>query len=113
MEFRNLLTKERLGPHYKKSSLKTDIMKKILQLIQTTFTWLCSRPVEKYLHVIAGMFIAALFAITFNVKACIVPAFVAGFLKEFIDLWRNGPFDWKDLLATTIGGLLLQIIVIL
>jgi len=69
---------------------------------------------DKLYHFIAGMAIAAFFCITLGMQAwCIVPAIFAGFIKEFIDQWRGGTFNWKDLLATVLGGLLISLFAII
>lgn len=88
-------------------------MKKTLQLIKNAIKWLFTRPTGRYIHVIAGMFIAALFAVPLNVTFCIAAALSAGFIKEFIVLWRGGTFDLGNFLSVIIGGLLMQITVIL
>lgn len=69
-------------------------------------------PVDKYLHFIAGLIISAFFCITLGMKVCIVPTIFAGFIKEFVDEWRYGGFDWYDLLATCLGGLIIQLFAI-
>ena len=38
-------------------------------------------------------------------------AFVAGFAKETYDYIRNGQFDAKDLIATTLGGIVVKYII--
>jgi hypothetical protein len=38
-------------------------------------------------------------------------AFVAGFAKETYDYIRNGNFDAKDLVATTLGGIVVNYII--
>lgn len=59
-------------------------MKKIWNKIMRFFNALSA---DKYLHFIAGLIIAAVFAIRLHMKACIAPAIVAGFIKEDIDEW--------------------------
>lgn len=68
---------------------------------------------DKLYHFIAGALVAAFFCITLGMKACIVPAIFAGFIKEFIDQWRYSGWDWFDLLATVLGGAVIQIFAIL
>ncbi len=60
-------------------------------------------------HFIAGLLIAALFGISLGMGVwAFVPALFAGFIKEFIDQWGGGVFDWRDLLATVLGGAMLS-----
>lgn len=75
--------------------------------------WIQHIPTDKKYHFVAGFIISAFFAISLGMKACVVPAIFAGFFKEFFDNWTGGPFDWKDLLATVLGGLLCQAFVAL
>lgn len=74
-----------------------------------------SIPSDKMLHFIAGMLITAIVAV-------IVPRFtpiamsvavVAGFAKELRDEITYGGFDWKDLLATVLGGVVMQVLIFL
>lgn len=83
-------------------------MKRLLKILG-------SIPSDKMLHFIAGMLITATIAV-------IVPRFapiamtvtvVAGFAKELRDEIAYGGFDWKDLLATVLGGVVMQIIIYL
>lgn len=85
-------------------------MKKIWNKIVRFFNAL---TVDKYLHFIAGLVIAAVFAIGLHMKACIAPAIVAGILKEVIDESNGRKADWADLVATIAGGAVIQLIVIL
>ena len=70
-------------------------------------------PFDKWLHFIAGVLIAAFFAITLKMDVCIVPVLFAGFIKEFFDNWTTDKCDWYDFLATVIGGIVIQLFVIL
>ena len=70
-------------------------------------------PYDKLMHFVAGLIIAAFFNISLGMAVCIVPAIFAGFIKEFFDLWTTNEWDWKDFLATCIGGLVPQIFVLL
>ena len=72
-----------------------------------------SIPSDKMLHFIVGMLITA-------IAAVIVPQFapiamtvtvIAGFAKELRDEIAYGGFDWKDLLATILGGVVMQIFI--
>ncbi len=68
---------------------------------------------DRLYHFICGLIIAAFFCVTLHMKFCVWPVFFAAFIKEFIDLWQDGNFDWIDLLATVIGGAVIQLFVIL
>ena len=68
---------------------------------------------DRLYHFICGLIIAAFFAIVLNMKVCIVPVVFAAFIKEFFDVWTDGNFDWIDLLATVIGGVIIQLFVII
>ena len=70
-------------------------------------------PWVKWLHFVAGLIIAAFFAITLGMKVCLVPVIIAGFAKEFFDKWTTGTWEWWDFVATCIGGLLIQFFVLL
>ena len=81
-------------------------MKRLLKILG-------SIPSDKMLHFIVGMLITA-------IAAVIVPRFapiamtvavVAGFAKELRDEIAYGGFDWKDLLATVLGGVVMQIFI--
>lgn len=70
-------------------------------------------PWDKQLHFFAGLIVAAFFAITFGMKACLVPVIFAGLAKEFFDKKTTQLWDWWDFLATCLGGLLIQLFVLL
>lgn len=70
--------------------------------------WFLAIPTDKRLHFVAGFIISAFFAISLGMAVCIVPAVFAGFIKEFFDQWTGDQWDWKDFLATCLGGLLCQ-----
>ena len=75
--------------------------------------WLLALPSDKKWHFAAGALIATFFCIALGMKACIVPAIFAGFIKEFFDLWTTDNFDWKDFAATCLGGAVPQLFVLL
>lgn len=76
--------------------------------------WLLKVPFDKWLHFIVGVLIAAFFGITLHMGAwAIVPAFFAGFIKEFFDKWTTDVWEWLDLLATTIGGVVITVFFLL
>ena len=83
-------------------------MKKIWNKIMRFFNALSA---DKYLHIIAGMVIAAFFNIALGMEVCIAPVIVAGFIKEFIDEWRYGGADIADFAATVAGGAVIQLFV--
>ena len=78
--------------------------------------WILAIPADKKLHFVAGFIIASFFGLALGMKAVIVPAIFAGFLKEFFDAWTSPSgegWDWGDLLATALGGVLAQLFVVL
>lgn len=86
-----------------------NLWKKIVAFLKNAWAWFIklieSIRRDRLYHFIAGFLIASLFGITLDMGVwAFVPALFAGFIKEFIDLLR-GKFDWKDLLATILGGL--------
>ena len=83
-------------------------MKKFWNKIVAFFNALTA---DKYLHLIAGLVIAAFFNIALGMEACIAPVIVAGFIKEFIDEWRYGGADIADFAATVAGGAVIQLFV--
>lgn len=70
-------------------------------------------PADKALHFIAGLMIVAVTAIVFPCAAnyAVVSAVIAGFFKEAIDKFEYGGWSWWDLVATAIGGFVMQIII--
>ena len=81
-------------------------MKRLLKMLG-------SIPSDKMLHFIAGMLITAIVAVIVPRFAPIAMsvAVVAGFAKELRDEIAYGGFDWKDLLATILGGVVMQIFI--
>lgn len=81
--------------------------------------WLTAIPMDKWLHFIAGMIIASFFAVALGDEFCVwligeyrpfvwmMPVLVAAALKEMIDGWTGGSFEWLDIFATAMGGLLI------
>ena len=72
--------------------------------------WLLSIPSDKRLHFVAGLLVGAFCCLSLGVEWCWWPAMLAGFLKEFFDVWtspKGEGWDWGDLLATTLGGLVI------
>lgn len=71
---------------------------------------LANIPHDKLLHFIVGMLITALVAIVLPNWA-FTSAIIVGVAKEAYDHIDYGKVDWKDLAATIIGGLIMQIFV--
>ena len=75
--------------------------------------WLNSIRRDRLYHFICGLIIAAFACITLHMGVwCLVPVLFVGFVKEFIDQWRRQAFDWVDLAATMVGGLLIALFAI-
>lgn len=71
-------------------------------------------PEDKRLHFAVSLIIAAFCCITLDMGAwCVVPVFFIGFIKEFIDKWRGGAFDWYDLIADLAGGMVISLFAII
>ena len=71
-------------------------------------------PHDKLLHFIAGMIVAAFFSIVIIDTAvfCVVMSAIVGAIKEAVDEWKKpGAWSYADLMATTLGGLVIQIMV--
>lgn len=83
-------------------------MKKLLNFV-------ASIPRDKLLHFIAGMLITALVAVVFARFAplAVTVAVLAGFAKEAYDEYSYGGWDWKDLFATVLGGVVMQVLIFL
>lgn len=75
--------------------------------------WILSIPADKRLHFVAGAFVAAFFALSLGVKVAFIPAFVAALFKELFDLQTTKQWEWWDFVATCLGGLLIQVFVLL
>ena len=82
------------------------MLKRIINILGTI-------PSDKMLHFIAGLMIVAVTAIVFPCAAnyAVVSAIIAGFFKEAIDEFDYGGWNWWDILATVIGGFVMQIII--
>lgn len=68
-------------------------------------------PVDKYMHFLAGMIISTIFVFLVPTAFywCAAPAIFAGFAKYIYDKYDYGLFDIKDVLATGLGGMTIQI----
>ena len=83
-------------------------------MVKKIITTLCAIPSDKMLHFIAGLMIVAVTAIIFPCAAnyAVVSAIIAGFFKEAIDKFDYGGWSWRDIAATVIGGVVMQIIIL-
>ena len=80
--------------------------------------WLTAIPMDKWLHFIAGMIIASFFAVALGEEfmewivggyrpfVWMAPVLLLAVLKEMFDGWTTQRFEWGDILATAIGGML-------
>ena len=75
--------------------------------------WIQSIPADKKMHFVAGFIIAAFFALALGMRVAVVPAIAAAFIKEFFDQWTTGKWEWWDFGATCLGGLLVQVFILL
>ena len=65
---------------------------------------------DKYLHFFVGVIIGFIPCLWKEAIILSIPvALFAGLLKEVYDFVRGGDFDWKDCLATFLGGLFVLI----
>lgn len=67
---------------------------------------------DKILHFFAGVLLVSFYAALFPSISnyCIVFAILGGLAKELYDEYDYNGFCWKDWLATTLGGLAMQIL---
>ncbi|WP_302998293.1 hypothetical protein [uncultured Alistipes sp.] len=86
-------------------------MKAIIKIYNSAMAWFGGIARDKLLHLLAGVLIAAFFALVIPHTAgwCIVFAVFAGLAKESIDQRRYNGWDWSDLTYTVFGGLIIQI----
>lgn len=70
---------------------------------------------DKLLHFIAGALCSAFVAFVVPTGRwwCVAGAIVAGIGKEVVDQLRYRGFDWRDIVATFAGGVVIQILAIL
>ena len=71
------------------------------ELLNKTFP---NIPYDKKLHFLAGLLIALLIGLIIDPITGAYLAVAAGIAKEIYDLCDYGVFDWKDMIATWIGG---------
>ena len=85
-------------------------MKKLLKLYDKVASFLAGIAIDKWLHFICGIVIAAVFFFLFDMKACIAPVIVAAIVKECIDELRYGGADLADFAYTVVGGAIIQLL---
>ena len=90
-------------------------MKKFIRKIWDAFVTLVNKvPKDKLLHFVMGLLIAAFCAITLKWGLwCIFPAIAFGALKELFDWWTTKVVEWWDFGATSIGGLIILVFVLI
>lgn len=85
-------------------------MKKLFEFYDKVASFLAGIAIDKYLHFIAGLVIAAVFNYLLDMKACIAPVIVAAIVKECIDEFRYGGADLADFAFTVAGGAVIQLL---
>jgi hypothetical protein len=78
---------------------------KILNFLKANF--------DKVLHFTAGMIIMLRVAIFFPLWVALLAVCVAALLKEVCDELAYGGFDWRDLVITVAGGVLVWVCLLL
>ena len=84
-------------------------MKKVTQILVSLVSKLGIKfiSVDKQIHFIIGFLTSAIVLyFTKSIAAALIVTFFLGFYKEFKDEMDYAGFDWKDLLATMIGGVI-------
>ena len=86
-------------------------LQKILGWIMGAYNWfvglLGKVRRDRLYHFIAGLIIGAFCAMVLHIELAWWPVLIIASIKEFIELWQAGNFDWVDLLDTVLGGLLI------
>lgn len=85
-------------------------MKKLLKIYDKMASFLASIAIDKWLHFIFGIVIAAVSFFLFDIKVCIAPVIVAAIVKECIDEVRYGGADLADFAYTVVGGAIFQLL---
>lgn len=88
-------------------------MKQIRKIWDAVVKRLCTIGLDKWLHFIVGVLVAVFFLTVLKVKVCIMPVIFVGFFKELFDMLTTHKADWKDFLASLIGGLIVQFFALL
>ena len=88
-------------------------METIKKIFTAVAAFLGSIANDKLLHFICGMLVASFFVIVVPPTAsfAFVFAIFIGALKELFDHYVYKSWCWYDLLATVLGGLIIQIMV--
>lgn len=81
-------------------------------MINKIINYLASIPHDKLLHFIAGIIISLIFSVITPYIA-LISAALFGIIKEIYDKISYGGFSWMDFLATSLGGLLIQIFILI
>ena len=85
-------------------------MKKLLKIYDKVASFLAGIAIDKWLHFICGIVIAAVCFFLLDIKACIAPVIVAAIAKECIDELRYGGADLADFAYTVVGGAIFQLL---
>lgn len=80
-------------------------MKKFIEKI---VSWLYGVKPGLLYSFIIGLLVAVFCLFVLKMYFCLWPVLFIGFVKECIDSATDGNFDWVDLLATVVGGLVVQ-----
>ena len=84
-------------------------MKKVTQILVSLVSKLGIKfiSVDKQIHFIIGFLTSAIVLyFTKSIAAGLIVTFFMAFYKEFKDEMDYAGFDWRDLLATMIGGVI-------
>ena len=63
---------------------------------------------DRIYHFVAGLLVALFCLFVLKMYLCLWPVLFVALIKEFVDNWVDGNFDCVDLLATVLGGLVVQ-----
>lgn len=85
-------------------------MKKLFKIYDKVASFLASIAIDKWLHFVVGIVIAAVCFFLLDIKACIAPVIVAAIVKECIDEFRYGGADLADFAFTVAGGAVIQLL---
>lgn len=88
-------------------------MKQIRKIWDAVVKRLCSIELDTWLPFIVGVLVAVFFLVVLKVKVCIMPVIFLAFFKEMFDMLTTHKRDWKDFIASLIGGLIVQLFAVL
>jgi len=88
-----------------------NFLDKIREIWNKIVAFLTKIPLDKWLHFIAGDLTAAFAFCVFGCRWAVAPAIFVGITKEAFDYATTKKIEWLDLLATAIGGLIIQIFI--